>query len=270
MSILWSRIIEVVLRSLFAVADAIPTSPSSFELFGYDLLIDEALRPWLIEVSHAAHSPTKPNQTLHYTRPPALLCTAFQYNTIDCRTVQPNAPHCAREQSKAWDATPRPRPAWHRTAPHRKPRHATTLHATVLHAALRYGTTRHGTARCGTALAGGSHHLTLVTIAARSMHPRALPAKTRSTAQSRRLSSRTRSAWCPPRTSTAPCGTRWCAGESQSEWASETATPPRRPSWRSSARYCTAMPLKHHASRSPRSKARVPGGKIYFGCEALV
>ena len=48
---LWARVIDVVLRSLYAVQDAIPSPPSAFELFGYDVLIDETLKPWLIEVN---------------------------------------------------------------------------------------------------------------------------------------------------------------------------------------------------------------------------
>ncbi|KAL1496782.1 hypothetical protein AB1Y20_014370 [Prymnesium parvum] len=48
---LWGRIVEVVLRSLFAVQDAIPSYPSCFELFGYDLLIDTEMKPWLLEVN---------------------------------------------------------------------------------------------------------------------------------------------------------------------------------------------------------------------------
>ena len=33
------------------VHDAIPHQPNAFELFGFDILIDAQLRPWLIEVS---------------------------------------------------------------------------------------------------------------------------------------------------------------------------------------------------------------------------
>jgi tubulin polyglutamylase TTLL5 len=48
---LWTRIVDVVLRSLHAVHDAIPANPNAFELFGYDVLVDESLKPWLIEVN---------------------------------------------------------------------------------------------------------------------------------------------------------------------------------------------------------------------------
>ena len=48
---LWARIVDVVLRSLYAVSDAVPAQPNAFELFGYDVLIDETLKPWLIEVN---------------------------------------------------------------------------------------------------------------------------------------------------------------------------------------------------------------------------
>jgi len=59
--VLWARIVEVVLRSLYAVQDAIPSHPCCFELFGYDLLIDEDLKPWLIEVN-ASPSLARENQ----------------------------------------------------------------------------------------------------------------------------------------------------------------------------------------------------------------
>jgi hypothetical protein len=49
--VLWARIVDVILRSLYAVHEAIPASPNSFELFGYDVLIDAQLKPWLIEVN---------------------------------------------------------------------------------------------------------------------------------------------------------------------------------------------------------------------------
>lgn len=50
-SAVWERTRELILKSLVCVEDAIPHQPNSFELFGYDVLIDEDLRPWLIEVN---------------------------------------------------------------------------------------------------------------------------------------------------------------------------------------------------------------------------
>ena len=47
----WPRVIDVILRSLHAVSDAIPNQPRAFELYGYDVLIDDTLKPWLIEVN---------------------------------------------------------------------------------------------------------------------------------------------------------------------------------------------------------------------------
>ena len=42
---------EVVLKSLVAVDGPIEKQPNSFELFGYDILFDKSLKPWLIEVN---------------------------------------------------------------------------------------------------------------------------------------------------------------------------------------------------------------------------
>ncbi|EFJ49768.1 tubulin tyrosine ligase, partial [Volvox carteri f. nagariensis] len=49
--LLWSRVCEVATAALFAAQDAIPHSPNSFELFGFDLMIDAELKVWLLEVN---------------------------------------------------------------------------------------------------------------------------------------------------------------------------------------------------------------------------
>ena len=48
---LWEEMCLLIVKSLVAVDDKIPNQPCSFELFGYDILFDENLRPWLIEVN---------------------------------------------------------------------------------------------------------------------------------------------------------------------------------------------------------------------------
>jgi len=47
----WKGICDVVVKSLVCADDVIPNQPNSFELFGYDIMIDEDLKPWLIEVN---------------------------------------------------------------------------------------------------------------------------------------------------------------------------------------------------------------------------
>jgi hypothetical protein len=48
---LWRRITALILQSLEAVQGAIPANRNCFELFGYDVLVDENERPWLVEVN---------------------------------------------------------------------------------------------------------------------------------------------------------------------------------------------------------------------------
>ena len=48
---LWQSIVTLVLKSLVCVEGSIPHQPNSFEVFGYDVIIDQNLRPWLLEVN---------------------------------------------------------------------------------------------------------------------------------------------------------------------------------------------------------------------------
>jgi hypothetical protein len=45
------RITTVILKTLVSVEDAICNQACSFELFGFDVLVDDNLQPWLIEVN---------------------------------------------------------------------------------------------------------------------------------------------------------------------------------------------------------------------------
>jgi tubulin polyglutamylase TTLL5 len=47
----WRQIQAIVLKSLVACMGAIPANPNSFELFGYDIFLDEDQRCWLLEVN---------------------------------------------------------------------------------------------------------------------------------------------------------------------------------------------------------------------------
>jgi hypothetical protein len=48
---LWASIEEVVLKALLCVDGEIANQPNSFELFGYDVILDDDLRPWILEVN---------------------------------------------------------------------------------------------------------------------------------------------------------------------------------------------------------------------------
>ena len=48
---LWNRIVDVCIKALVAGGSDIPWQPNSFELFGFDVIFDESLKCWLIEVN---------------------------------------------------------------------------------------------------------------------------------------------------------------------------------------------------------------------------
>ena len=48
---IWKKVQDIVLKSLIAAQFDIPFTPSCFELFGYDIIIDDNLDCWLLEVN---------------------------------------------------------------------------------------------------------------------------------------------------------------------------------------------------------------------------
>ena len=50
-TILWQKISDLCLKTLMVAEDSIPFQPNSFEVFGFDVMIDENLDCWLIEVN---------------------------------------------------------------------------------------------------------------------------------------------------------------------------------------------------------------------------
>jgi Tubulin-tyrosine ligase family len=48
---IWQQVIEIVLKSLIAVQSEIPSYPCCFDLVGYDVMIDQNLQSWLVEIN---------------------------------------------------------------------------------------------------------------------------------------------------------------------------------------------------------------------------
>ncbi|KAM4694969.1 putative tubulin polyglutamylase TTLL2 isoform 1-T2 [Discoglossus pictus] len=51
--LLWQKVYNIITMTLLAIAPSVPSSPNCFELFGFDILIDDTLKPWLLEVNHS-------------------------------------------------------------------------------------------------------------------------------------------------------------------------------------------------------------------------
>eukprot|EP00756_Hemistasia_phaeocysticola_P030706 Hpha_TRINITY_DN16307_c1_g1::TRINITY_DN16307_c1_g1_i1::g.59341::m.59341/K16600/TTLL2; tubulin polyglutamylase TTLL2 len=53
MDVIWTRIETVVMVTLLSISPNIPSNPACFELYGFDLIIDDNWKPWLLEVNLA-------------------------------------------------------------------------------------------------------------------------------------------------------------------------------------------------------------------------
>lgn len=48
---IWTQIVELIIKSLIAVQNEIPSYPCCFDLVGYDVMIDQNLQTWLVEIN---------------------------------------------------------------------------------------------------------------------------------------------------------------------------------------------------------------------------
>lgn len=50
--LLWQKIVCLVSLTILSQAAGIPNSSNCFEFFGFDVLVDDNLKPWLLEVGN--------------------------------------------------------------------------------------------------------------------------------------------------------------------------------------------------------------------------
>ncbi|XP_038659092.1 probable tubulin polyglutamylase TTLL2 [Scyliorhinus canicula] len=51
--LMWQRISNIVTMTLLTITPSIPSPPNCLELFGFDILIDDNIKPWLLEVNYS-------------------------------------------------------------------------------------------------------------------------------------------------------------------------------------------------------------------------
>ncbi|XP_067391929.1 probable tubulin polyglutamylase TTLL2 [Emydura macquarii macquarii] len=51
--LLWQRINNIIILTLLAITPSVPLTSNCFELFGFDILIDDKFKPWLLEVNYS-------------------------------------------------------------------------------------------------------------------------------------------------------------------------------------------------------------------------
>eukprot|EP00760_Papus_ankaliazontas_P034957 PhM_4_TR7563/c0_g1_i1/m.37525/K16602/TTLL5, TTLL10; tubulin polyglutamylase TTLL5 len=77
----WDGIKELVVKSLACVEDEIANSKNCFELFGYDVLLDADLKPWLLEVN-ASPSMEMNNSLDRSVKPQLIVDTVYLLDPI--------------------------------------------------------------------------------------------------------------------------------------------------------------------------------------------
>ena len=64
-SLMWTRIIQIVVLTLLIQAHQAPKATNCYELYGFDIIIDEQMKPWLLEVNFSpALSSDCPNDSI--------------------------------------------------------------------------------------------------------------------------------------------------------------------------------------------------------------
>ncbi|OWF50223.1 tubulin polyglutamylase TTLL2 [Mizuhopecten yessoensis] len=68
-STLWTRVVNIIILTLLVQAPQVPKCDNCFELYGFDVLIDDNLKPWLLEVNFSPALSFDCQADLHVKKP---------------------------------------------------------------------------------------------------------------------------------------------------------------------------------------------------------
>jgi tubulin polyglutamylase TTLL1 len=94
-TLLFQQIEDIIISSLKAVQNVIINDKHCFEVYGYDVIIDDTLRPWLVEVnaSPSLGATTHNDRIMKHGLINDTLCAVIPGPTVDLRARPHNAGH---------------------------------------------------------------------------------------------------------------------------------------------------------------------------------
>ena len=100
----WSKIVNIINLTVINLLSTVPKSTNCFELFGFDILVDQEFKPWLMEVNFSpALAVTSYEDEIKLSMVRDLLDVVFHKNGQKCRYPKVNDPDVKNEMLSAED-----------------------------------------------------------------------------------------------------------------------------------------------------------------------